>query len=136
MYRYTICAGDVMNPLLRNYAALVPYGLNLAAMRRAAAFLVGRHDFKSFQASGSPRVHSRRTIKRLDIKKRGSLISIEIEADGFLYNMVRSIIGTLIEVGRGKMGASRVKEILAAKDRRLAGPTAPAKGLCLMRVNY
>ncbi len=136
VYRYTLSPGDVLNPLMRNYAVLVPRGINLAAMKRAARFLVGRHDFKSFQASGSRARSSRRTISRIDIAKEGRLVYIDIEADGFLYNMVRNIIGTLIEVGRGRIAPASVKRILSARDRKAAGPTSPAKGLCLMCVKY
>jgi len=109
-------------------------------MRGAAKCLLGRHDFKSFQAADAEwRGRSRsslRTIKRLEIKKRGDLIKIEVEGDGFLYNMVRNIAGTLIEIGRGRFKPGSMKKILKAKDRKLAGPTAPAKGLCLVEVKY
>ncbi len=136
IYRYTIVNNEALNPILRHYSSLVSYSLDLKKMRRAAEYLVGRHDFRAFQASGASKGDTRRTIKHIDIKKAGDIIIIEIEADGFLYNMVRSIIGTLVEVGRGKMAAERVSDILRSKDRRRAGPTAPAKGLCLMEVRY
>lgn len=136
VYRYTVVNSDCLNPTLRHYAALVPYKLDLNAMRRAARSLVGRRDFKSFETAGSCREDTRREIRRLDLKKRRDRIYIDIEADGFLYNMARSIIGTLVDIGRGKLSASAVKSILCSKDRRSAGPTAPAKGLCLMEVKY
>lgn len=96
----------------------------------------GRHDFKAFQASNSKEKNTVRTIKKIRIEKNQDLIYIDIWADGFLYNMVRTIAGTLLEIGRGKLPESRVKEILKKKKRSLTGPTAPAKGLCLMKVEY
>jgi tRNA pseudouridine38-40 synthase len=115
-------------------------------MIRAARTLVGTHDFASFQTSGSERETTVRTVFAIDIERRlpvlaannssASAIHIEIEADGFLYNMVRNIVGTLYEVGRGVQPESWVAEVLAAKDRRRAGQTAPAQGLCLLRVDY
>jgi tRNA pseudouridine38-40 synthase len=77
-----------------------------------------------------------RTIRRISVKRAGDIITFEIEADGFLYNMARCVVGTLIEVGRGKVGVEGVREMLRRKDRRSGGPTMPAKGLCLVRVNY
>jgi tRNA pseudouridine38-40 synthase len=136
VYRYTIFNSDFINPLLARYAALVPYKLDMKTMKRAAKLFIGRHDFRSFQKTGSNVKTTRRSVKYLKIKKRGKVIEIDIEADGFLYNMFRTIVGTLVEVGRGKMPASQVKDILSAPDRRLAGPTAPANGLCLVRVKY
>ncbi len=136
VYRYTIVNNEVLNPLLRHYAALVSYRLDLKKMKRAASLLTGRHDFKAFQAVGADRERTRRTVKRIDIKKTGDIIRVEIEADGFLYNMARSIIGTLIEVARGKINVALVGKILRSKERSLAGPTALAKGLCLMEVKY
>ena len=136
IYRYTIVNKDCPSPISRHYAAFVPYRLDLAAMKRGATALVGRRDFKSFETAGSYRKDTKRDIKRLILAKRGDFIYVDIEADGFLYNMARSIIGTLIDVGRGKVAASSVRGILRAKSRNLAGPTAPAKGLCLMTVKY
>ena len=136
VYRYTIVNKDHPNPISRHYAAFVPYNLDLAAMRRGAGALIGRHDFKSFETAGSYKKDTKREIKRLKVTERGDFIYVDIEADGFLYNMARSIIGTLIDVGRGRIAASSVREILRSKDRGSAGPTAPAKGLCLMAVKY
>jgi tRNA pseudouridine38-40 synthase len=97
---------------------------------------MGRHDFRSFETEWPNRLSSIRTITRLDVVRAGEFIRIDVTADGFLYNMVRAIAGTLMQVGRGYWPAERVAEILAAGDRRLAGPTAPAAGLFLMRVTY
>ena len=148
IYRYTIFNRGFSSPLLRNFVYLCRFPLNLSLMRKEAQVLTGRHDFKSFCASGSDVKDTVRRIKRISIKKstdqlsaigyepKGSLISIEIEANGFLYNMVRNISGTLIEIGRGRFKPGSMKRILAAKDRNAAGPTLPAKGLCLVKVVY
>jgi tRNA pseudouridine38-40 synthase len=127
---------------LRNTVYFYPYPLDIKLMRSESRCLLGKHDFKSFCASGSSVKDTSRIIRRIDINKtpynpeNTPLIIIEIEADGFLYNMARNIIGTLIEIGRHKFRKGDMKKILESKDRRLAGPTAPAKGLTLVRVNY
>jgi tRNA pseudouridine38-40 synthase len=105
-------------------------------MKKEAKALSGKHDFKSFQAADRVERSSVRTIKKLDIKKKGEAIIIDVEADGFLYNMVRNIAGTLIDIGRGRLPAGSMARILKAKSRKLAGETAPAKGLCLVEVKY
>jgi tRNA pseudouridine38-40 synthase len=109
-------------------------------MCQAAQALVGEHDFRAFQTSGSPRKTTVRRVFRLDIEYQPTeltqLIRVEIEANGFLYNMVRNIVGTLVEVGKGKQSTSWPAEVLATRDRTQAGPTAPAHGLALVRVNY
>ncbi|MDP2942666.1 MAG: tRNA pseudouridine(38-40) synthase TruA [Candidatus Omnitrophota bacterium] len=136
VYTYTILNGPAPAAISRNYVHHVPYKLNFGLMRREARCLVGKHDFKSFQAADKVERSSIRTIKRLDIKKAGNSIKITVEADGFLYNMVRNIIGTLVEIGRGRLKPGSMGKILKAKNRKLAGPTAPAKGLCLTEVKY
>jgi len=106
-------------------------------MRKEAAALLGRHDFSAFKSNDGRRdVSCRRNLKRLDIKKKSRMVLVEIEADGFLHNMVRNIAGTLIEVGRGKFPPGSVKKILKLRKRSAAGPAAPAKGLCLVGVKY
>lgn len=135
-YRYTVSTARFTDPFIRHFAARFSYPLNISAMRRSAKALKGRHDFKAFQAAGSDEENTVRTIEDIKIEKRGDLVYIDIWADGFLYNMVRTIAGTLLEIGRGKMPEESVKRILSKKERRLAGPTAPAKGLCLMKVKY
>jgi tRNA pseudouridine38-40 synthase len=105
-------------------------------MRRAAEPLKGRHDFHSFETDWPNRMTSIRTITHLAVNRFGDWIWIDVEADGFLYNMVRSIAGTLMNVGRGYWPETVVGEILHAEDRRQAGPTAPAQGLFLVRVAY
>lgn len=136
VYRYTILNCSYPAALYRDYFYYVPYRLKLSTMKREAKFLLGRHDFKSFQAADKKERSSIRTIKKLTIKRMGDFIEMDIEADGFLYNMVRNIVGTLIEIGRGRFKPGSMKKILRAKDRDLAGPTAPAKGLCLVEVRY
>ncbi len=105
-------------------------------MARASCCLVGRHDFHSFETEWPNRSSSIRTITHLSVNRVGEYIWIDIEADGFLYNMVRSIAGTLINVGRGFWPEERIAEILQAEDRRVAGHTAPPEGLYLVRVTY
>jgi len=136
LYRYTIMNSDYADPLLRYFAARCFYKLDLDLMRKAARRLKGRHDFRSFQAvDGAGRI-SVRTMKNIKIEKDGNLVYIYMEADGFLYNMARSIAGTLIEVGRGKFDSGRIEEMLSKRERSLSGPTMPAKGLCMVRVRY
>lgn len=105
-------------------------------MHRACQCLKGRHDFRCFETDWPNRLSSVRTITHIAVNRMGDYLWLDVEADGFLYNMVRSIAGTLIDVGRGHMPESDVAEVLAAGDRKLAGPTAPALGLFLMRVTY
>ncbi len=136
VYRYTILNRPHPAALCRYYFYHIPYKLNLKKMRREAKVLLGRHDFKSFQAADKKERSSVRTIKKLTVKKKGDFIEIEMGADGFLYNMARNIVGTLIEIGRGRFKPGSMKKILKAKDRNLAGRTAPAKGLCLVEVKY
>lgn len=136
LYRYSIVNNNFADPFIRRFAYRCFYKLDVGDMRKAAKALVGRRNFKAFQANDSGNSGAVRTIKYIKVEKKGDLIYIYIEADGFLYNMVRNIVGTLIEVGRGKFGIGKVKDILARRDRRHCGPTVPAKGLCLMKVKY
>ena len=140
-YRYVIHDGPVRDVFRRRYCWRYVYGrLNPAAMGRAAAALLGKHDFSSFQSSGAPRKDSVRKVFAIDVKRgRGAqrdFITLEIEADGFLYNMVRAIVGTLVEVGRGARSEDWPAAVLAAADRRAAGPTAPPQGLFLVKAVY
>jgi tRNA pseudouridine38-40 synthase len=105
-------------------------------MRRGAALLVGRHDFAAFRGAGDQSLSPLKTIRRSEIADGGGLITYTVEADSFLQYMVRNIAGTLIEVGRGRIPPERVGDILGARDRRLAGPTAPPSGLFLVEVLY
>src|SRR5581483_10143850 len=133
-YRYFVWNHPAMNPLLRRQAWQVPRKLDLKAMRSAAELFLGTHDFKSFAASRNYEVDSTvRKLSRCDIKRSGALLTFIIEGDGFLYKMCRGIAGTLVQVGQGKIAAGEIKQILARKDRRVAGMTAPAHGLVLWR---
>ncbi len=136
LYRYVIHDGAVPNPFLRRYCYHSRHPLDVDAMRQAAQPLRGRHDFHSFETDWPNRMSSVRTITHLTVNRMAEWIWLDVEADGFLYNMVRSIAGTLINVGRGYWPAAQVAEILNAEDRRTAGPTAPAQALFLMRVIY
>ncbi len=136
LYRYVIHDGPVPSPFLRRYACHSRRPLDAAAMARSAEPLKGRHDFHSFETEWPNRMSSVRTITHLAVNRFGAYIWIDVEADGFLYNMVRAIAGTLMNVGRGYWPERQVAEILHAEDRRQAGPTAPAQGLFLVRVTY
>jgi tRNA pseudouridine38-40 synthase len=139
-YRYQLDDRPIRDVFARHYAWHCRHRLDAEAMQRAAESLVGRHDFSSFETSGSARRSSVRTVFEISVRRtaaeRPGGISLEIEADGFLYNMVRTIVGTLVEVGRGVRGEPWTAEVLAARDRKAAGQTAPACGLFLLRVDY
>jgi tRNA pseudouridine38-40 synthase len=136
LYRYVIHDGPVPDLFLRRYCCQSRHSLDAASMRRAAEPLKGRHDFHSFETDWPNRMSSVRTITHLGVNRFGDWIWIDVEADGFLYNMVRAIAGTLMNVGRRYWPEEHVAAILNAEDRAQAGPTAPAQGLFLMRVNY
>lgn len=136
-YRYTILNRDypsALHCLTAHYIA-IPV-LNVTAMRKAARYLVGRKDFKSFQSSGCTAKSTLREIYRLSIVKKDDFIRITVEGSGFLKYMVRIIVGTLIEIGWAKWPPERMKTVLKSKDRLMAGPTAPSRGLCLVKVVY
>ena len=139
-YRYQLQDGRVRDVFRRHIVWQYSEHLDDRAMHRAAQSLVGTHDFSSFESAGSPRATSVRTILELGVARdkgrAGDQITIDVVADGFLYNMVRTIVGTLVEVGRGARPESWSLEVLQAKDRRRAGPTAPPQGLLLVDVNY
>ncbi len=136
IYRYTILNRKSRSALQRDTAYFFPYPLNLRLMQKEASWLLGRHDFKSFKASNRQERSSIRTIKQIKIFKRDPFIQIDIEANGFLTHMARNIVGTLIEIGRGRFPAGSMRKILRSKDRRQAGTCVPAKGLCLLEVKY
>ena len=136
LYRYVIHDAEVPNLFMRRYCCYTKRRLDAAAMTRAAAPLRGQHDFHSFESEWPNRATSVRTITRLVVNRIGDWIWLDVEADGFLYNMVRAIAGTLMNVGRGYWPAERMPAILAARDRTTAGQTAPPQGLFLMRVTY
>ncbi|MFL5327641.1 MAG: tRNA pseudouridine(38-40) synthase TruA [Gemmataceae bacterium] len=136
LYRYVVHDAATPDPFLRRFCYYTKHKLDAGAMHRACQCLHGRHDFHSFETEWPNRLTSVRTITHIAVNRIGDYLWLDVEADGFLYNMVRAIAGTLIDVGRGYMPESSVVEILNAKDRTVAGPTAPAQGLFLMRVTY
>ena len=136
-YIYRIRNSKEMDIFQRNYCYQVTEPLDTDAMQKAASYIEGTHDFACFQAAGGEeRETTVRTVFQLRIERAGSEVYIIITGDGFLYNMVRIISGTLVEVGEGKIAPEMVKQILEKKDRSLAGKTLPANGLCLMKVDY
>ena len=137
-YRYTILNRKYSSAKERNFCHFYPHRMNLSRMRKEAKTLVGRKDFKSFEAADHQRAkHSTvRAIKRVDIRKKNDWVTIDIEADGFLYKMVRNIVGTLLDAGSGRLPKGEIKSILTKKDRCLAGQTAEPQGLCLLEVKY
>ncbi len=143
-YRYQLTIGEIRHPFDYRYRWQVPGPLDLDAMQQALVPLRGRHDFASFQAVGAERKSTVREVRDLVLMEDPSTghsdrlhrFALEIEADGFLYNMVRNIVGTVMQVGRGRFKPDWVSEVLAARDRSVAGPTAPPQGLFLLRVDY
>ncbi len=136
IYRYTIYMGDPVPPFVRNMVAQIDHKLDLDIMKSEAKALLGRHDFSSFQGARSVRKSPIRHVHSATIRRRGRIIHFDIEADGFLYNMVRSIMGTLIDVSRGYLPKGSLKKILRERSRRAAGPTAAPEGLSLIKVKY
>lgn len=136
VYRYDIRLGSVPDVFRRRYQYRVEETLDLDAMKRAAARLVGRHDFRSFCANKRYKKSTVREIYSIDIQAEGADLSITYRGDGFLYHMVRILTGTLLEVGLGERRAEEMEDILSALDRTKAGKTAPAQGLTLVQVEY
>ena len=135
-YEYRIDNGKIANVFQRKYTMREENPLDLTAMKNAAAYLLGTHDFKTFCANKKMKKSTVRTITAVEIKENDGIVSIRYTGNGFLYNMVRILTGTLIEVGRGKRAPEDVKEIINAQDRGAAGFTAPAQGLFLVEVDY
>jgi tRNA pseudouridine38-40 synthase len=140
LYRYTIHNGPVRPVLQIRHCWHIPTKLDAAAMAEAAKFLVGTKDFKSFASANDKREDTVRTIFRCDVtggeQPEGGWVYVDVEGGSFLYNMVRNIVGTLVEIGVGRWQPEKINEILEAKDRRAAGVLAPAAGLCLIRIEY
>ena len=141
IYRYTILNRKAPSAVERNFCLHYPYKLNLSLMKKEAKALIGKKDFRSFTAKNAPAEEFKtkntiRTLKRISIKKEGNFIFVDIEADGFLYKMVRNIVGTLLEIASSQLPPQSIKKILKKKDRSYAGTTAKAKGLCLLEVKY
>ena len=135
-YEYHIYNASVPNPLKRRYSAFVSFPMDTEKMRRGAGWLVGEHDFVSFCNVRTNVEDTVRRIDGIDIEKSGADITIRVTGNGFLYNMVRIIAGTLIRVGRGFYAPEKVKEILDVKERTKAGVTAPPEGLVLVEIKY
>lgn len=135
-YEYKILNRKFALPTERLYSAFVYYPLDVEKMQMAAAYLVGEHDFKSFCSSGSQVESTVRTITDISVEKHGEMISIRVSGNGFLYNMVRIIVGTLMKIGLGVWEPKRMEEILNACDRNAAGPKAEARGLTLVEIRY
>ncbi|MHC4124250.1 MAG: tRNA pseudouridine(38-40) synthase TruA [Planctomycetota bacterium] len=136
LYRYTIFTGANRPVLQIRHCWHLPVKLDVSNMTAATKFLIGRKDFKSFAAAADCRQDSVRTIFTCDVARDGDWLYINTEGNGFLYNMVRNIVGTLVEVGIGRITPEKIEQILEAKNRCAAGPIAPAQGLCLMWIKY
>ena len=136
LYRYSIWTAPTRAPMRDRYVWHLRHPIDAVRMQKGADCLVGRHDFNAFLASDCERKTTVRTIGRLAVARSSELVTIEVEADAFLKNMVRILVGTLCEVGWGKRAPADVQRILDGRDRRHAGITAPAQGLALVRVDY
>lgn len=135
-YAYVVCTSRFRLPFAHEHTHWVRDPLDLAAMREACARFVGKRDFAALASSGSPRSSTVRTVRSVKLRARRSGFAVVVEGDGFLYNMVRTMAGTLIEVGRGRRRPEDVTRVLESLDRRSAGPTAPPGGLYLLSVLY
>ena len=135
-YRYVINNTEYGSAIYRNLEYHFPIKLNVEKMQEAAKYFEGEHDFKAFKSSGTSGKNSVRTIYKAEVRTDGERILIELTGNGFLYNMVRIISGTLLDVGLGKIEPSEIEDIINSKDRTRAGKTLPAHGLYLVKVNY
>ncbi len=135
-YEYRIYRGEFPMPVKRLYSHFTYHTLNVERMREAAAYLVGEHDFRSFCQSKAQVESTVRTVYELELEEQGADLVIRICGSGFLYNMVRIIAGTLMEVGQGKLAPESMPDILEARERAAAGPTAPARGLTLIKYEF
>jgi tRNA pseudouridine38-40 synthase len=135
-YTYRVYRGRIADPLTADYSWQYGYALDIGKIRAAAKAVIGTHDFKSFQAAGSSAKTSVRRVDRIEVEESGPLLILRYYGNGFLYNMVRILTGTLLAIGSGKLPEDSMPAIIAAKNRKAAGVTAPAKGLELTRVYY
>ncbi len=136
LYRYTILNRNYPSALNYRRSWFMPHKLDIAAMRRAAKYFEGKNDFTSFRAGNCNAKTPIRILDRVEIFRQDDFLIFEVEGKGFLKHMVRNLMGTLVQVGRKQIPARQVKTILEARNRRVAGPTAPAQGLCLVKVLY
>lgn len=135
-YEYKICNAPIKDPLSRLYSEHIYLPLNFQSMQSALPYFIGEHDFKAFCASGGYAKTSTRTVFSIELSKDENMIALQITGNGFLYNMVRIIAGTLIDVGLGRIEAESVRDILESLDRAKAGKTASARGLVLLKIYY
>ncbi|WP_128426425.1 tRNA pseudouridine(38-40) synthase TruA [Gudongella oleilytica] len=135
-YRYRIYTGEVERPMFRNFCYHFKYPLDIDIMRYAAEHFIGSHDFKSFKGRRSITKTTVRKVNRIDIRQKGEMVDIWIDGDSFMRNMVRIMVGTLVEIGNGQRDKDSIPWILEQRDRNCAGHTAPAKGLFLEKVFY
>jgi tRNA pseudouridine38-40 synthase len=135
-YKYVVYNSKVRSPILRDRAYFMSWGLKITKMKEAAEFFVGEHDFHAFCSAASTAKSHVRTIYDVSVNKKGNIIEIDVHGNGFLYNMVRIIAGTIVDVGRGKIAVEDIKGIIEAGDRKKAGLTAPPQGLYLMKIVY
>lgn len=135
-YKYLIYNNPIRSPLYRNFAYHLPYSLDYKEMEKAIRFFIGTHDFRTFMASNSSVRTTIRTINDISLYKKEDLIIFSIEGNGFLYNMIRIIVGTIVDVGRGRIKSNSIPYIISSKTRKNAGHTAPPQGLYLEKVYY
>jgi len=135
-YKYVVYTGSVRDPFKRHYAAHHPYGMDIVKVKKAANFLLGTHDYTSFCSAKTDKANKIRTVSAIDIEQSSDEIIFTFTGNGFLYNMVRIMVGTLLDVGSGKLVLHSIPSILEGRDRTLAGKTAPAEGLYLWEVYY
>ncbi|WIF95559.1 tRNA pseudouridine(38-40) synthase TruA [Caminicella sporogenes] len=135
-YIYKIYNDKIKNPIYRNYSYFFNRAIDINKLIESSKYFIGKHDFKGFMSSGSYVKDTVRVIYSIDIKKEGKFINLEYTGNGFLYNMVRIITGTLLDVNIGKIDINRLDEIIKSKDRKNAGHTAPPQGLYLAEVYY
>ena len=135
-YCYTCYIGDVKPVFNRKYVYVLDQKPDIQEMKKAAEYLIGTHDFASFCSNPRMKKSTVRKVDRIEIQKKGDLLTLTFHGSGFLQHMVRILTGTLLEVGFGKRAPESISDLIDAKDRKLAGFTAPAKGLCMMQVDY
>ncbi|HSH36371.1 tRNA pseudouridine(38-40) synthase TruA [Schnuerera sp.] len=135
-YQYIIYNKDIRNPIYRNFAYHVPHTLDYKEIEKATKYFMGTHDFSTFMASNSNVKTTTRTINKFNLERTRDLTIFTIEGNGFLYNMIRIIIGTMVEIGVGKIKGNDIPDIIRSKNRKLAGHTAPPEGLYLDKVFY
>jgi tRNA pseudouridine38-40 synthase len=135
-YKYLVLNRDYPSPFWNNFSYFFSKALNVEAMQEASQILKGKHDFSSFCVAESKPKNCIRDLQKISVRKKNDLIHFDFKANAFLHNMVRAIVGTLVQIGTGELEPEQIHSILEARDRTKAGPTAPSHGLILMKVNY